>query len=122
MARRRNGMSDCVGYVYMIRPRCHHTKDIVVPYKIGWTKNDPELRLAELQTSNWHSLEIYMYCGRSMHANRMEKTIHNELRKKEKSAPGGSEWFYLTLADVRRVRSKIIKWGNWLAVGDELGN
>ena len=112
MARERN--PDGVGYVYMIRPRCHHKKDLVVPYKIGWTKNDPELRLLQFQQANWYSLEVYAYYGKGLHANEVERDIHNELRKKQKAAEGGNEWFHLTLADVRRIEKRLDRWNSWL--------
>lgn len=102
--------SSFVGYLYLIRPDIKFSKTTkYIPFKIGHTRSNPKKRLKAIQSTNWHSLELYgAYYMLDPHY--FERRIHAELREKNRSASGGNEWFLLNRNDVKNLIQRLDIW------------
>ena len=79
--------------IYLIE--CRRDYDSV--YKIGYTKNNPNRRLSELQTGNDGELKV-LHTFETAHGQRLERILHRFLAHKKTESK--KEWFKLDLVDV----------------------
>jgi hypothetical protein len=79
-------------YIYLISSEDIHGN---IMYKIGLSKNNPQLRLKQLQTGNHNKLEI-IHTFKSQFANKLESSLHRQFYKNKIL----NEWFELNEYDV----------------------
>ena len=80
-----------LSYIYLIES----TDDNETIYKIGRTKNNPSIRIKQLQTGTACNL-ILVHDYQTKYASKLEKMLHNHFKHKNIK----NEWFKLDLTDV----------------------
>jgi len=83
-----------MGYVYLILQIDENGEE---SHKIGISKNDPELRLKNLQTGNPNKIDI-LRIYESKNYKKLEQWLHSRYNLKKTLAK--NEWFKLTNEDV----------------------
>lgn len=73
------------GYIYLLEEMGDHLR-----YKIGFTKNDPKLRLKPIKTGNSNPVKL-LKSFKSKHYIKIERIIHRKLSMERKNL----EWFEL---------------------------
>lgn len=74
------------GYVYLLEEMGDKLR-----YKIGFTKNDPKIRLRSVKTGNSNPVRVLKQF-KSKHYIKVERMIHKQLFKERRNL----EWFELT--------------------------
>lgn len=70
-------------------------------FKIGFTTQDPEKRISQLQTGSGNKLKL-LKTFKTKYGTRLESRLHTEFRHKRIEG----EWFLLEPADVARFEQK----------------
>ncbi|TXG80056.1 MAG: GIY-YIG nuclease family protein [Spirochaetes bacterium] len=79
-----------MGYVYLILEGNIHGEEL---YKIGITKNDPQLRVKQLQTGNPNQVSL-LHAYESKNYKKVEQWMHRKHAQSKTLAK--NEWFNLT--------------------------
>jgi hypothetical protein len=79
-----------MGYVYLILEANSHGEEL---YKIGITKNDPNLRVKQLKTGNPNQVSLLKYYE-SKNYKKVEQWMHRKYSNSKTLA--NNEWFVLT--------------------------
>lgn len=74
------------GYIYLLEEMGNHLR-----YKIGFTKNDPKLRLKPIKTGNSNPVRL-LKSFKSKHYIKIENMLHRQLSMNRKNL----EWFELS--------------------------
>lgn len=79
-----------MGYVYLILEANIHGEEV---YKIGITKNDPQLRVKQLKTGNPNQVSL-LHAYESNNYKKVEQWMHRKHAQSKTLAK--NEWFNLT--------------------------